>query len=100
MKGKQYIYGGQLNFTYKILDCLSAAFGIRANYYDGYYRGHVIADAQNEYGQLAKLLLDVEAMLSLMPKMSMDNWPNCYLTSIRKAGGSHRWSASTTTRDH
>ena len=23
MKGKQYIYGGQLNFTYKLLDCLS-----------------------------------------------------------------------------
>ena len=27
MKGKQYIYGGQLNFTYKVLDCLSAAVG-------------------------------------------------------------------------
>ena len=25
MKGKQYIYGGQLNFTYRLLDCLSAA---------------------------------------------------------------------------
>ena len=60
MKGKQYIYGGQLNFTYKLLDCLSAAVGVRVNYYDGYYRGHVIADAQNEYGQLAKLLLDVD----------------------------------------
>ena len=60
MKGKQYIYGGQINFTYKLLDCLSAAVGIRANYYDGYYRGHVIANAQNEYGQLAKLLLDVD----------------------------------------
>ena len=60
MKGKQYIYGGQLNFTYKLLDCLSAAVGMRVNYYDGYYRGHVIADAQNEYGQLAKLLLDVD----------------------------------------
>ena len=60
MKGKQYIYGGQLNFTYKLLDCLSAAIGVRVNYYDGYYRGHVIADAQNEYGQLAKLLLDVD----------------------------------------
>ena len=43
MKGKQYIYGGQLNFTYKIVDCLSAAVGMRANYYDGYYRGHVVA---------------------------------------------------------
>ena len=60
MKGKQYIYGGQLNFTYKLLDCLSAAVSVRVNYYDGYYRGHVIADAQNEYGQLAKLLLDVD----------------------------------------
>ena len=44
MKGKQYIYGGQLNFTYRIIDCLSAAVGVRANYYDGYYRGHVVAE--------------------------------------------------------
>lgn len=44
MKGKQYIYGGQINFTYKIIDCLAAAVGFRANYYDGYYRGHVVAD--------------------------------------------------------
>ena len=44
MKGKQYIYGGQVNFTYKITDFLSAAVGMRANYYDGYYRGHVAAD--------------------------------------------------------
>ena len=43
MKGKQYIYGGQLNFTYRLLDNLSAAVGIRANYYDGYNRGHVVA---------------------------------------------------------
>ena len=26
MKGKQYIYGGQINFTYKLIDCLSTAF--------------------------------------------------------------------------
>jgi len=44
MKGKQYIYGGQLNFTYKLTDFLSAAVGVRANYYDGYYRGHLIAE--------------------------------------------------------
>lgn len=59
MKGKQYIYGGQFNFTYKILDCLSAAVGLRANYYDGYYRGHVIANHGTK-GTLAKLLLDVD----------------------------------------
>ena len=66
MKGKQYIYGGQINFTYKILDCLSAAAGFRANYYDGYYRGHVIA--MKDLGafssmpvyELASLSLDVD----------------------------------------
>ena len=60
MKGKQYIYGGQLNFTYKLIDCLSAAVGVRANYYDGYYRGHVIARKHATKGTLAKLLLDVD----------------------------------------
>jgi long-chain fatty acid transport protein len=59
MKGKQYIYGGQLNFTYKIIDCLSAAVGIRANYYDGYYRGHVKAN-HSTMGNLASLSLDVD----------------------------------------
>ena len=60
MKGKQYIYGGQVNFTYKILDCLSAAAGVRANYYDGYYRGHVRANEHPVFGDLAALLLDVD----------------------------------------
>ena len=59
MKGKQYIYGGQVNFTYKFLDCLSAAVGIRANYYDGYYRGHVKAN-HSTIGNLASLSLDVD----------------------------------------
>ena len=43
MKGKQYIYGGQLNFTYRVTEHASVAVGMRANYYDGYYRGHVVA---------------------------------------------------------
>jgi long-chain fatty acid transport protein len=43
MKGKQYIYGGQVNFAYKFCDYLSAAVGVRVNYYDGYYKGYVTA---------------------------------------------------------
>ena len=57
MKGKQYIYGGQLNFTYKITDWLAAAVGMRANYYDGYYRGHVKA-THEQLGNLVNLQLD------------------------------------------
>ena len=49
MKGKQYIYGGQLNFTYKLTDFLSAAVGMRANYYDGYNRGHAVGMRANYY---------------------------------------------------
>ena len=60
MKGKQYIYGGQVNFTYRLLDCLSAAVGLRANYYDGYYQGHVVADGHASFGDLASLRLDVD----------------------------------------
>ena len=60
MKGKQYIYGGQLNFTYKLLDCLAVAAGMRVNYYDGYYRGHVKAGNHATLGDLASLLLDVD----------------------------------------
>ena len=60
MKGKQYIYGAQLNFTYQFVDCLSAAVGFRANYYDGYYRGHVMAKDHPLFGDLASLLLDVD----------------------------------------
>lgn len=45
MKGKQYIYGGQLNVTYRLTDWLAVAAGVRANYYDGYNRGFVRAQA-------------------------------------------------------
>ena len=60
MEGKQYIYGGQVNVAYRLMDCLSAAVGVRANYYDGFYRGHVIADNHPMFGDLAALKLDVD----------------------------------------
>ena len=43
MEGKQYIFGGQVNVTYRFTDDLSAAVGMRANYYDGFTRGHIVA---------------------------------------------------------
>ena len=60
MKGKQYIYGGQINVTRKINDNFSASIGLRANYYDGYYRGHVKANGHPQLGDLATLELDVD----------------------------------------
>ena len=60
MKGKQYIYGGQFNVTRKFGDYFSAAVGIRANYYDGYYRGHVKPVGLPQLGNNADLELDVD----------------------------------------
>ena len=61
VKGKQYIYGAQFNFTYRFTDYLSAAVGVRANYYDGYNRGYVTATTLEQLGsqQLMDLQLDV-----------------------------------------
>jgi len=60
MEGKQYIFGGQVNFAYQLTDCLSAAVGIRANYYDGFNRGHVVATSVAALGgtELINLQLD------------------------------------------
>jgi len=75
VKGKQYIYGAQLNFTYKFLDCLSAAAGIRANYYDGYNQGYVTATTLPALGsqQLMDLQLDVtQRAWGFAPIISID----------------------------
>ena len=58
MEGKQYIYGGQLNFTYQLTDNIAAAVGVRANYYDGYNRGHVTATTLPELG--SQNLIDLQ----------------------------------------
>ena len=75
VKGKQYIYGGQVNFTYRLTDFLSAALGVRANYYDGYNRGKVTAITTPELGgqQLMDLNLDVtQRAWGFTPIVSVD----------------------------
>jgi len=60
VKGKQYIYGAQVNFTYKLTDYLAAAVGVRANYYDGYSRAYVKATSLPQLGsqELVNMKLD------------------------------------------
>lgn len=41
MEGRQYIFGVQLNGTYKINDALSAAVGLRLNIVNNGYKGHL-----------------------------------------------------------
>ena len=75
VKGKQYIYGGQVNFTYKFTDWLAAAVGVRANYYDGYNRGYVTATTVEQLGsqQLMHLQLDVtQRAWGFAPIISID----------------------------
>ena len=71
LKGKQYIYGGQVNLGYKINENFSAAIGLRANYYDGYYKGHVVANMQGT--DLVNLQLDcVQRGWGFAPIVSVD----------------------------
>jgi long-chain fatty acid transport protein len=64
MEGKQYIYGGQLNFAYKLHENIAVSLGMRITRYDGYNRGHVIATANEPiasalgYSQLMNMQLD------------------------------------------
>lgn len=60
MKGKQYIYGAQLNATYRITDWLSASLGLRVSLYDGYYRGYVRANNNANGANLVGLSLDCD----------------------------------------
>ena len=84
MKGKQYIYGGQVNFTYRLHENVSAAVGLRANYYDGYYRGHVVANGHPVLGQLANLQLDVDQRgWGFTPLFSVDYHNGPFTVSAR-----------------
>ena len=61
MKGKQYIYGAQVNVAYKICEQFSAAIGVRGNYYDGYNRGFVNASlATSEISSVNAALIDLQ----------------------------------------
>ena len=62
MKGKQYIYGGQLNFSYKFTDNFAAAVGLRANYYDGYNRGYIYAGTPTTTGETGLISLQLDCL--------------------------------------
>ncbi|MFZ4454823.1 MAG: OmpP1/FadL family transporter [Bacteroidales bacterium] len=42
MEGQQFIYGAQINGSYKITDELSAALGVRVNFVESSYKGHLL----------------------------------------------------------
>ena len=56
MDGKQYIYGVQLGFGYKINDWLSVYAGGRMNYMTGGYEGYLNASLTDQYSAMAPAL--------------------------------------------
>ncbi len=58
MKGRQYIFGLQLGTTYKVLDWLSGYAGLRMNYFNGNYSGHINPTANENL---------VKAVCQMMP---------------------------------
>ncbi len=47
--GRQYIFGGQLGFSYRFNDHFSGHAGFRANYFSGNYEGYVVAGLNEPY---------------------------------------------------
>ena len=77
VEGKQFIYGAQLNFAWRFTDWLAAAVGLRANYYDGYYRGHVKATMNAVDMTLADMQLDCDQRgWGFNPIISVDYYKN------------------------
>ncbi len=60
LEGKQYIFGSQINFGYQFTENFAAAVGIRANYYDGSYKGNVTAISIANNMMPATNLLDLQ----------------------------------------
>jgi len=49
MEGRQFIYGAQLGFTYKVNDWLAVFGGGRMNYFSGGYEGYLTATLKDIY---------------------------------------------------
>ena len=73
MKGRQYIYGFQLGSAYQFNHHWSTYLGLRLNYFDGNYVGHVdatIGDALRQRAQAAMATLSPEQQAAYAPTVS------------------------------
>ncbi len=57
MKGRQYIFGGQLGGAFQITKNLSAFAGLRVNYFNGNYKGHIDASLSSAITQKAAAVI-------------------------------------------
>ena len=80
MKGRQYVFGGQLGGTYRILDNLSAYAGLRFNLFNGNYKGHLNANLGDALKQRA-----AAALATLPPEQAAAYAP--MLAALGQEGG-------------
>ncbi len=74
MRGRQYIYGGQLGFTYRFNDHFSGFVGGRMNYFSGNYRGYVTATAGEALEAKLKVLGQPETMAHIALDCDQTGW--------------------------
>lgn len=97
MRGKQYYFGGQINGTYKVLDNLSVALGVRGIYATANYYGYVsdiqavladgtrkpVAEAmQPMVTQLATAVPELAPVMSKVASVAGDVRLNCDQTGF------------------
>ena len=98
MRGRQYIYGAQLGAAYRINDWLSASVAFRLNYYDGNYKGHVIATPAGTDLQMVNVQLDCNQMAWRVSPVIGLNYHRNGLTLAAKYEFRARFNAKNTTK--
>ena len=74
MRGKQYIFGGQLGFSYKFNEHLSGFAGFRVNYFSGNYTGHVNATANEALAtKLEQISIAMPQYANVLMPMAAEN---------------------------
>ena len=78
MRGRQYIFGGQLGLSYKFNEHFSGFAGVRVNYFNGSYVGHVNATAGEALATTMKTVAGVAgaanpALAQMLVGMSGEN---------------------------
>ncbi|MBP5562130.1 MAG: hypothetical protein J6X70_10110 [Muribaculaceae bacterium] len=74
MRGKQYIFGGQVGFSYKFNEHFSGYAGMRVNYFNGSYVGHVNATANEALAtKFQQISIAAPAYASVLMPMAAEN---------------------------
>ncbi len=87
MEGKQFIYGAQINGSYKITENLSAAIGVRINYVESSYKGHLLNIQINpKYGPFTGVMMPATTFFTAIGQTAKANATKDIYVDVTQSG--------------